>query len=45
LGIGRSGLIDPLGHTRARLSGVADLLLGTVDTELVRAVRARVPIL
>ncbi|MFI5708524.1 carbon-nitrogen hydrolase family protein [Kribbella sp. NPDC051620] len=45
LGIGRSALIDPLGHTRARLAAEADLLVGTVDTELAGAVRARVPIL
>jgi deaminated glutathione amidase len=45
LGIGRSALIDPLGHPRARLGSEADLLVGTVDTELALAVRARVPIL
>ncbi|NEA33632.1 nitrilase-related carbon-nitrogen hydrolase [Streptomyces sp. SID13031] len=45
LGIGRSALIDPLGHARARLGAEADLLVGTVDTGLCAAVRARVPIL
>jgi predicted amidohydrolase len=45
LGIGRSALIDPLGHTCARLSAAADLLVGTVDTEQVDSVRARVPLL
>jgi predicted amidohydrolase len=45
LGIGRSALIDPLGHTRARLGATPDLLLGAADTELVSTVRARVPIL
>ncbi|MEV8372451.1 carbon-nitrogen hydrolase family protein [Kribbella sp. NPDC056861] len=45
LGIGRSALIDPLGHPRGRLGAEADLLVGTVETELAVAVRARVPIL
>jgi predicted amidohydrolase len=45
LGIGRSSLTDPLGHTHARLNSDADLLLGTVETDLAASVRARVPIL
>ncbi|WBQ02760.1 carbon-nitrogen hydrolase family protein [Kribbella sp. CA-293567] len=45
LGIGRSALIDPLGHPRARLGAEPDLLTGTIHTELTAAVRLRVPIL
>lgn len=45
LGIGRSALIDPLGHPRTRLAAEADLLLATLDPDLPTTVRARVPIL
>ncbi|MDX6282701.1 MAG: deaminated glutathione amidase [Kribbellaceae bacterium] len=45
LGIGRSTLVDPLGHTHTQLSAEPDLLLGTVDTDRAGAVRTRVPIL
>jgi deaminated glutathione amidase len=45
LGIGRSALIDPLGHTHARLSSDPDILMGTADTDLPATTRARVPIL
>jgi predicted amidohydrolase len=45
LGIGRSALIDPLGHACARLAAGTDLLVGSIDTDLVESVRARVPLL
>jgi predicted amidohydrolase len=45
LGIGRSALIDPLGHTRTHLAADPDLLTGEIDTALPATVRARVPIL
>ena len=45
LGIGRSSLTTPLGQTHTRLSALPDILHGTVNTELVTAIRARVPIL
>lgn len=45
LGIGRSALIDPLGRVRQQLADAPGLLVGTVDTGDVEAVRARVPIL
>ncbi|TCO52119.1 putative amidohydrolase [Kribbella antiqua] len=45
LGIGRSSLTTPLGQTHTRLSALPEILHGTIDTELVAAVRARVPIL
>jgi predicted amidohydrolase len=45
LGIGRTALVDPQGHTRSHLGPDPDLLLATVDTDLVTTVRARVPIL
>jgi predicted amidohydrolase len=45
LGVGRSALVDPLGHSRARLGSEAGLLVGSIDTELAVAVRARVPVL
>ncbi|TDD17518.1 nitrilase [Kribbella turkmenica] len=45
LGVGRSSLTTPLGQTSARLGAVADVLHGVVDTDVVAAVRKRVPIL
>jgi predicted amidohydrolase len=45
LGIGRSALIDPLGHARTHLAADPDLLVGEIDTALPATVRARVPIL
>ncbi|GAA0605765.1 nitrilase [Kribbella sandramycini] len=45
LGIGRSSLTTPLGHTAARLDHTAGILHATVDTEVVAPIRARVPIL
>jgi predicted amidohydrolase len=45
LGIGRSVLADPTGTVRARLGSEVGLLIAQIDTELVRGVRERVPIL
>ncbi|WP_433167748.1 nitrilase-related carbon-nitrogen hydrolase [Kribbella sp. CA-247076] len=45
LGVGRSSLTTPLGQTSARLGAAAGVLHGVVDTEVVAAVRQRVPIL
>lgn len=45
LGIGRSSLTGPLGQTYARLDAAPGILHGTVDTEVVDGIRARVPIL
>lgn len=45
LGIGRSALVDPIGHACARLGSEPELLLGTIDPELPGTIRARVPIL
>ncbi|GAA1582754.1 carbon-nitrogen hydrolase family protein [Kribbella hippodromi] len=45
LGIGRSALITPTGHPRARLAAAPDLLVATIDTETVTDTRGRVPIL
>ena len=45
LGIGRSSLTTPLGQTSARLDAAVGTLHATIDTAVVGAVRARVPIL
>jgi predicted amidohydrolase len=45
LGIGRSALVDPIGHTCARLGSDPGLLQGTADTDLPTTIRTRVPIL
>lgn len=45
LGIGRSALIDPTGAVRSRLGSDVGLLIADIDTEAVREVRERVPIL
>ncbi|HTK62278.1 MAG TPA: carbon-nitrogen hydrolase family protein [Pseudonocardia sp.] len=45
LGLGRSVLADPTGGVRARLGSEPGLLVAEIDTELVREVRERVPIL
>jgi predicted amidohydrolase len=45
LGIGRSALIDPLGRVHTRLAHTPDLLVGTIDLDLVTTTRAQVPIL
>ena len=45
LGIGRSAVLDPLGGVRARLDHRPDVLVTTVDLDLVEDVRARVPVL
>ncbi|MFC9694856.1 carbon-nitrogen hydrolase family protein [Kribbella sp. NPDC056951] len=45
LGIGRSSLTTPLGHTAARLDHTPGTLHGVIDTSVVEGVRARVPIL
>jgi predicted amidohydrolase len=45
LGLGRSALADPTGSVRARLGSEPGLLVAEIDTEMVAAVRARVPIL
>lgn len=45
LGLGRSAVVGPLGGLRTRLGHAPDLLVTTIDTDEVGAVRARVPIL
>lgn len=45
LGLGRSAVADPLGGIRGRLGHAPDLLVTTIDTDVVEAVRARVPVL
>ncbi len=45
LGIGRSVLADPWGAARARLGGEPGMLIGEIDTNVVDAARARVPLL
>ena len=45
LGVGRSSLTTPLGQTSVRLGAEAAVLHGVVDTDVVAAVRQRVPIL
>jgi predicted amidohydrolase len=45
LGLGRSALVDPTGTVRSRLGSDVGLLVAEIDTELVREVRERVPIL
>lgn len=45
LGLGRSVLADPTGTVRTRLGSEPDLLVAAIDTDLVRQVRERVPIL
>jgi predicted amidohydrolase len=45
LGLGRSVLADPTGAVRARLGSEPGLLVAEIDTDLVRQVRERVPIL
>ncbi|TDD60788.1 carbon-nitrogen hydrolase family protein [Kribbella antibiotica] len=45
LGIGRSSLTTPLGHTAARLDHTPGILHGSVESEVVSGVRSRVPIL
>jgi predicted amidohydrolase len=45
LGIGRSVLADPLGRITARLGNEPGQLLAAIDTDLVTAIRERVPVL
>jgi predicted amidohydrolase len=45
LGLGRSVLADPTGAVRTRLGSEPGLLVAEIDTDLVREVRERVPIL
>lgn len=45
LGLGRSVLADPTGAVRSRLGSEPGLLVAEIDTDLVREVRQRVPIL
>jgi deaminated glutathione amidase len=45
LGIGRSSLTTPLGHTATRLAATPAHLHATIDTHLVTTIRTRVPIL
>jgi predicted amidohydrolase len=45
LGVGRSVLVDPLGHITTRLASEPSQLLATIDTALVTTTRERVPIL
>jgi deaminated glutathione amidase len=45
LGVGRSAIVDPTGVVHGRLSAAPDLLMMDIDLELVREVRARIPIL
>lgn len=45
LGLGRSVLADPTGTVRARLGSEPAMLVAEIDTDLVRQVRERVPIL
>jgi predicted amidohydrolase len=45
LGLGRSVLADPTGAVRARLGSEPGLLVAEIDTDVVRQVRERVPIL
>lgn len=45
LGLGRSVLADPTGAVRTRLGSEPGLLFADIDTDLVREVRQRVPIL
>ena len=45
LGVGRSVLADPTGAVRTQLGSEPGLLVADIDTDLVREVRARVPIL
>lgn len=45
LGIGRSAVVDPVGMVRAQLPGSVGMLVHDIDLDMVRDIRARIPVL